>query len=162
MVRSLEGRTTLITAAGQGIGYATALAFDGPGAIVIAIDINPEGLENLANERPSISTRQLDVRDSSAISTLVNELDRVDVLFNCVGYVHDGSILECEEHDWERSFDLNVTSMFHTCRAVLPGMIARKLVVKASSLAELHASSKKMQYSIQMMEAQFSRVLHVR
>src|SRR5580658_8115817 len=149
MVRSLEGRTTLITAAGQGIGYATALAFADAGAIVIAIDINPEGLENLANERPSISTRQLDVTDSSAISTLVNELDRVDVLFNCVGYVHDASILECEEHDWKRSFDLNVTSMFHTCRAVLPGMIARKqgsIINVASVVSSVKGAPKRFAY----------------
>jgi 2-keto-3-deoxy-L-fuconate dehydrogenase len=126
MVRSLEGRTALITAAGQGIGYATALAFADAGAKVIATDINPKGLEELSRERHSISTRKLDVTDSAAIATLVNGLDRVDVLFNCVGDVHNGSILECEERDWERSFDLNVTSMFHTCRALLPGMIARK------------------------------------
>jgi 2-keto-3-deoxy-L-fuconate dehydrogenase len=149
MVRSLEGRTTLITAAGQGIGYATALAFADAGAIVIAIDINPKGLENLANERPSISTRQVDVTDSSAISTLVRGLDRVDVLFNCVGYVHDGSILECEECDWKRSFDLNVTSMFRTCRAVLPGMIARKqgsIINVASVVSSIKGAPKRFAY----------------
>jgi 2-keto-3-deoxy-L-fuconate dehydrogenase len=149
MVRSLEGRTALITAAGQGIGYATALAFADAGARAIATDINPKGLEKLSSERPDISTHKLDVTDSAAIATLVNELDRVDVLFNCVGYVHNGSILECEERDWKRSFDLNVTSMFRTCRAVLPGMIARKqgsIINVASVVSSVKGAPKRFAY----------------
>lgn len=126
MGRSLEGRTALITAAGQGIGRATALAFSEAGARVIAADINPKGLAELSAERPGIATHQLDVTDQAAIATLVSGLERIDVLFNCVGYVHQGSILDCDEAAWMRSLELNVTSMFHTCRSVLPGMIARK------------------------------------
>ncbi len=149
MVRSLEGRTALITAAGQGIGFATALAFADAGASVIATDINPKGLEKLSSERPSISTHQLDVTDPAAIATLVNGLNRVDVLFNCVGYVHNGSILECEEPDWKRSFDLNITSMFHTCRAVLPGMVARKqgsIINVASVVSSVKGALKRCAY----------------
>jgi 2-keto-3-deoxy-L-fuconate dehydrogenase len=149
MVRSLEGRTALITGAGQGIGHATALAFADCGARVIATDINPKGLEELSRERHSISTHKLDVTDSAAIATLVNEFDRLDVLFNCVGYVHNGSILECEEPDWKRSFDLNVTSMFHTCRAVLPGMVAKKqgsIINVASVVSSLKGAPKRFAY----------------
>jgi 2-keto-3-deoxy-L-fuconate dehydrogenase len=149
MVRSLEGRTALITAAGQGIGFATALAFADAGASVIATDINPTGLEKLSSECPSISTHQLDVTDSAAIATLVNELDRVDVLFNCVGYVHNGSILECDERDWNRSFNLNVSSMFHTCRAVLPGMVARgrgSIVNVASVVSSVKGAPRRFAY----------------
>lgn len=149
MVRSLEGRTALITAAGQGIGFATALAFADAGASVIATDINPKGLEKLSSERPSISTHQLDVTDSAAIATLVNDFDRLDVLFNCVGYVHNGSILECDERDWNRSFNLNVSSMFHTCRAVLPGMVARRrgsIVNVASVVSSVKGAPKRFAY----------------
>jgi 2-keto-3-deoxy-L-fuconate dehydrogenase len=149
MVRSLEGRTALITAAGQGIGFATALAFADAGASVIATDINPKGLEELSRERPSISAHELDVTDSAAIATLVNEFDRVDVLFNCVGYVHNGSILECDERDWNRSFNLNVSSMFHTCRAVLPGMVARRrgsIVNVASVVSSVKGAPKRFAY----------------
>ena len=149
MVRSLEGRTALITGAAQGIGHATALAFADAGASVIATDINPKGLEELSRERPSISTHELDVTDSAAIATLVNEFDRVDVLFNCVGYVHNGSILECDEHDWNRSFNLNVSSMFHTCRAVLPGMAARRqgsIINVASVVSSVKGAPKRFAY----------------
>jgi len=126
MARSLEGRTALITAAGQGIGRATALAFDDAGAKVIATDINAMTLNELSEECPGIATHQLDVTDAAAIARIVSGLDRIDVLFNCVGYVHQGNILECDEAAWKRSLELNVTSMFHTCRAVLPLMIAAK------------------------------------
>lgn len=149
MVRSLEGRTALITGAAQGIGHATALAFADAGASVIATDINPKGLEELSRKRPSISTHELDVTDSAAIATLVNEFDRVDVLFNCVGYVHNGSILECDEHDWNRSFNLNVSSMFHTCRAVLPGMAARRqgsIINVASVVSSVKGAPKRFAY----------------
>jgi len=149
MVGSLEGRLALITAAGQGIGYATALAFADAGARVIASDINPRGLEALSGERPSISIHLADVTDSAAVAALVGGLDPVDVLFNCVGYVHNGSILECEERDWRRSFDLNVTSMLHTCKAVLPGMIARKrgsIINVASVVSSVKGAPKRFAY----------------
>jgi len=149
MVRSLEGRAALITAAGQGIGHATALAFADAGARVVATDINFRVLDELSNTCPDILTRQLDVTNSAAIAKLVGGLDRVDVLFNCVGYVHNGSILECEERDWRRSFDLNVTSMFHTCRAVLPGMVSRELgsiINVASVVSSVKGTPKRFAY----------------
>jgi 2-keto-3-deoxy-L-fuconate dehydrogenase len=149
MVKCLEGRTALITAAGQGIGFATAMAFADAGATIIATDINPKGLEELSREHPSVLIHKLDVTDSAAIATPVNELDRVDVLFNCVGYVHNGSILECDEREWKRSLDLNITPMFHACRAVLPGMIARKqgsIINVASVVSSVKGAPKRFAY----------------
>jgi 2-keto-3-deoxy-L-fuconate dehydrogenase len=90
---------------------------------VWATDINQSALDALAAERPGINIRRLDVRDEKAVQALVTEIGTVDVLFNCAGFVHHGTILECEEKDWDFSFDLNVKSMYRTCRAVLPGML---------------------------------------
>lgn len=115
----LHGKTALITAAGQGIGRATALAFAAEGAKVIATDIQPGSLETLSG----VETRLLDVTDNAAICGAVAEIGRIDVLFNCAGYVDSGSVLETQEKSWEFSWALNVTSMFHTIRAVLPGML---------------------------------------
>jgi 2-keto-3-deoxy-L-fuconate dehydrogenase len=126
MLDSLQGRTALITAAGQGIGRASALLFAEAGATVWATDINPAALETLADESPTISTCRLDVTDTTAIATLINDSTPVDILFNCVGYVHQGGILDCTEVEWQRSFDINVTSMFNMCRAILPGMKERR------------------------------------
>jgi 2-keto-3-deoxy-L-fuconate dehydrogenase len=121
---SLAGKTALITAAAQGIGKATALRFALAGAIVWATDINESALQALESEHPVIVTRVLDVRSMAAATSLVKEIGRIDVLFNCAGYVHQGSILDCSEKDWDFSFDLNIGSMYRTCRAVLPSMLA--------------------------------------
>jgi 2-keto-3-deoxy-L-fuconate dehydrogenase len=121
----LEGKRALVTAAGQGIGRATALAFASEGAQVLATDINEVALAALAKEQTKVRTRRLDVRDEAAIATLVGESEPFDVLFNCAGYVHHGSILDCTPADWAFSMDLNVTSMYRMIRAVLPGMLAR-------------------------------------
>jgi 2-keto-3-deoxy-L-fuconate dehydrogenase len=120
----LAGKTALITAAGQGIGRSTALAFADEGATVWATDINDAALKSLAPERPMIRARHLDVRDTSAVEKAAAEIGTVDVLFNCAGYVHQGTILECPEKDWDFSFDLNVKSMYRMCRAFLPAMLA--------------------------------------
>jgi 2-dehydro-3-deoxy-L-fuconate 4-dehydrogenase len=120
----LQGKKTLLTAAGQGIGAATARAFANEGATVFATDINDALLQKLAAEIPRIQTRRLDVRDSQAVNSLAVELGAIDVLFNCAGFVHQGTILECSEQDWDFSFDLNVKSMYRTCRAFLPAMLA--------------------------------------
>ena len=115
----------MITAAAQGIGRATAIAFADEGATVWATDINEVGLQALSRERPEIVTRYLDVRDSQAVAAFAEETGPIDVLFNCAGFVHDGTIFECTEQDWDASFDLNVKSMFRTCRSFLPGMLER-------------------------------------
>jgi 2-keto-3-deoxy-L-fuconate dehydrogenase len=121
---SLEGKTVLATAAGQGIGRAAALAFARAGAKVHATDINEKALAGIAGE-PGISTRRLDVLDAAAVDAAVAEIGAVDVLFNCAGFVHAGSILDMKEEELEFAFDLNVKSMVRTIRAVLPGMLAR-------------------------------------
>lgn len=123
MAGRLAGKTAVLTAAGQGIGRATALAFVREGATVHATDINQAALDALAAEAPGISTTRLDVLDHDAIKAYAAERGAVDVLFNCAGFVHAGTILDCEEKDWDFSFDLNVRSAYHMCRAFLPAMI---------------------------------------
>jgi 2-keto-3-deoxy-L-fuconate dehydrogenase len=119
----LQGKTILITASGQGIGRASALACHREGAHVIATDVQPALLEGLAEEAPGLQTRVLDVRDGAAIDALARDLPPLDGLFNCAGFVHEGSILACEERDWDFSFELNVKSMYRIARAFLPGML---------------------------------------
>jgi 2-keto-3-deoxy-L-fuconate dehydrogenase len=137
MAFSLGGKTALITAAGQGIGRATALMFASAGATVWATDINEVALSSLAKESPAVRTRALDVRSTANVEKIAQETGTLDVLFNCAGYVHHGNILACSEKDWEFSFDLNVTSMYRTCRTFLPGMAAagRGSIINMSSVA---------------------------
>ena len=115
----LTGKTCLVTAAGQGIGRASAEMMVRNGGSVIATDINREALDSLAG----MERRLLDVTDGEAVSAIAAEIGPVDVLFNCAGFVHDGSILECEEKDWDFSFNLNAKAMFRMIRAFLPAMI---------------------------------------
>jgi 2-keto-3-deoxy-L-fuconate dehydrogenase len=122
----LNGKKALLTAAGQGIGAATARAFAAEGAQVYATDLNDQLLQKLATELPGIQTRKLDVRDIQAVNALAAELGAIDILFNCAGFVHQGTILDCSEADWDFSFDLNVKSMYRTTRAFLPAMLAAK------------------------------------
>jgi NAD(P)-dependent dehydrogenase (short-subunit alcohol dehydrogenase family) len=124
MADRLRGKTALVTAAGQGMGRAGALAFAREGATVFATDLKPEPLASLAGV-PGITTRQLDVLDDAAIARAVAELGAVDILFNCAGWVHQGSILDCRPEDWDLSFRLNVRSMYVLTKAMLPLMIAR-------------------------------------
>jgi len=124
MSSRLRGKTALLTAAGQGIGRATALAFAEEGAAVWATDINRDPLKTLSDENPRIQARVLDVLDVRAIQALVNEVGEINVLFNCAGYVHHGTILDCTEDEWNFSMDLNLKSMYYICRAVLPDMLA--------------------------------------
>ena len=133
---SLEGKTVLITAAGQGIGRATAIAFAAEGAGVIATDINAVTLEALGTET-GIQTRILNVLDTDAVNCAVAEIGAVDVLFNCAGFVHAGSILESSDKDFDFAVDLNVRSMVRTIKAVLPGMLERGdgSIINMSSVA---------------------------
>ena len=133
----LSGKYALITAAGAGIGRATALAFAKEGAKVLATDINAEALASLTTEHASITTRALDVTQAEQIQTLVSENGPFDVLFNCAGYVHAGTILDTDEASWRRSFTINVDSMFQLCKAVLPGMLecGKGSIINMSSVA---------------------------
>ncbi len=118
----LNGKTALVTAAGQGIGRASALAMAREGARVIATDINEETLRELASH--GLETRVLDVRDPGSVAAIAAEVGAVDVLFNCAGFVANGTILDCNEEEWTFSFDLNVTAMYRMSKAFLPAMIA--------------------------------------
>jgi 2-keto-3-deoxy-L-fuconate dehydrogenase len=118
----LAGKTALVTAAGQGIGRASALAFAAEGARVIATDLDAGKLADMKGR--GIEVRRLDVTDAGAIEALAEELGALDVLFNCAGFVHHGSVLECSEKDWDFSFDVNVKGMYRTIRAFLPAMLA--------------------------------------
>ena len=117
----LIGKTALITAAGQGIGRASALAMAREGARVIATDVNEAALATLAQE--GLDTRLLDVRDPASISDAVAGVGPLDVLFNCAGFVAAGTILDCTEDQWAFSLDLNLTAMFRMCKAFVPGML---------------------------------------
>lgn len=115
----LDGKTCLVTAAGQGIGRASALAMAAEGARVIATDVNEAALATLTG----VETRLLDVRDPEAIAAAVDAVGAPDVLFNCAGFVANGTILECDEDEWAFSIDLNVTAAYRLMRSFLPGMI---------------------------------------
>lgn len=120
---SLSGKTAFVTAAGQGIGRATAQAFAAAGATVIATDVDDAKLAGLATD--SIRTAALNVLDPAAIAQAAAQAGPIDILFNCAGVVHQGTLLEATEADWSFAFDLNCRSMFRTMQAFLPGMLAR-------------------------------------
>lgn len=124
MSQRLAGKKALVTAAGQGIGRATAEAFAREGASVIATDINADALAELARV-PGIQARRLDVTDPQAIQALAAELGAVQVLFNGAGFVHAGSVLDCSEQDFDFAVTLNVRSMYRLIRALLPAMLAQ-------------------------------------
>jgi len=118
----LQGKTVLVTAAGQGIGKASALAMAAAGAQVWATDVNEKLLADYAG-LPNIQTRALDVMDKAAIVQLVNDMPVLDVLFNCAGFVHAGSILQATDDEWDFAFNLNVRSQFWMIQAALPKML---------------------------------------
>lgn len=125
MTQTLHGKTALVTAAANGIGRASAEALARQGAHVIATDIQGAAVASLAAATPGITAQQLDVLDGDALRLLVAGLPAVDILVNCAGWVHDGTILDCDDAAWDRSFELNARAMFRLTRAVLPGMLAR-------------------------------------
>jgi 2-keto-3-deoxy-L-fuconate dehydrogenase len=145
----LAEKSVLITAAGQGIGRATALAFAEAGATVWATDINETALTTLVKLDPRIRPRQLDVLDPEAIQRLPAQVGTVNVLFNCAGFVHQGTILECSDDDWDHSFDLNVRSMFRLTRVFLPRMLearAGSIINMASAASSIKGAPNRFVY----------------
>ena len=136
MAGRLAGKTAFITAAGQGIGRGAALAFAREGARVWATDLNAKALADLEG-KDGIRTKALDVTNEAAINSVAAEIGQVDVLFNCAGFVHHGTILDCTLKDWDFSFNLNVKSMYLVTRALLPGMLKKGggSIINMSSIA---------------------------
>ena len=122
----LENKNIIVTAAGQGIGKATAIAFHNEGANVTATDLNEKTLTDLNKEFPKIKVITLDSTDNAAIKTFADNMSKVDVLFNAVGFVHHGTILDCEEKDWDFSFNVNIKSMYFMIKSIIPRMLDQK------------------------------------
>ncbi len=136
MAGRLAGKTAFITAAAQGIGRGAARAFAREGAQVWATDVNAKALADLESTH-GIRTRVLDVTDETSVAKVAAEVGAIDVLFNCAGYVHHGTILDCAPQDWDFSFNLNVKSMYLVTRAFLPAMLKRGggSIINMSSVA---------------------------
>ena len=137
MNKRLENKNIVVSAAGQGIGRATAIAFHNEGANVIATDINEKTLEILSKEYPNIKVKKLDSTNKQAIEKFSESLERVDVLFNAVGFVHHGTIMECDEKDWDFSFNVNIKSMYLMTKSIIPKMIKQNKgsIINISSIA---------------------------
>jgi 2-keto-3-deoxy-L-fuconate dehydrogenase len=149
MQHSLEGKTALVTAAGQGIGRASAEALARLGAIVIATDINEEAVASLADSSDRITCARLDVLDAAAVEAMVGSQPPMQILVNCAGWVHDGTILDCGETEWDRAFDLNAKSMFRMMKAFLPGMLEQgsgSIVNIASVVSSLKGAPRRFAY----------------
>ena len=137
MSKRLENKNVLITAAGQGIGRATAIAFHNEGAKVYATDINEKTLKTLKEEYSEIEIYNLDSTNKTAVEKYCSQIKNIDVLFNAVGFVHHGTILECDEKDWDFSFNVNIKSMYFMTRSILPKMIKQNKgsIINVSSIA---------------------------
>ena len=147
MSARLAGKTAFVTAAGQGIGRATALAFAAEGARVIATDINEANVRAIASE--AIRAARLDVLRPEDVARAAAEHGPVDILFNCAGFVHQGTIEEATEEEWGLAFDLNVRSMFRTVRAFLPGMLGRgggSIINMASAVSSIKGAPRRFVY----------------
>ena len=123
-MKRLRNKNILLTAAAQGIGHASLLRFLEEGATVWATDINPKPLEALNYSEQQLKVRKLDVCDPGAITKLIEEIGTIDVLFNCAGFVHSGTILECTENDWDMAFEINVRSMYRLAKITIPRMVS--------------------------------------
>jgi NAD(P)-dependent dehydrogenase (short-subunit alcohol dehydrogenase family) len=160
----LLNKTILVTAAGQGMGHSAALVLAREGARVIATDFKPELLKSL-DGHAQITTRWLNVLDADAIQKLVADYPGINALFNCAGYVHHGALLECSPEDWDRSFNLNVRSMYLVTRAVLPGMIALGggvILNMASVLGAFKAAPNRLAYAASKAAVQgFTRAVAI-
>jgi len=144
----LAGKQILVTAAGAGIGRASALRLAAEGAEVVATDLDQASLEALAGT-PGIQSRRLDVTDGAAVAALAQELGPLGGLFNCVGIVSSGTVLACSEADWNRALEVNVTACFRMIRAFLPGMLARgtgSIVNMASIVSSLKGAPNRAAY----------------
>jgi len=149
MADRLRGKRALVTAAGQGMGRAAVEAFVREGARVVATDINADSLQSLAGD-PGIQTDVLDVTDEAAVNAFVERVGAVDILFNCAGWVHQGSLLDCTAADWDKSFNVNVRSMFLLTRAMLPKMVANGggvILNMASVLGTEKAAANRLAYA---------------
>jgi len=124
MANRLAGKRALVTAAGAGMGRAAALAFAREGASVVATDISADSLQSLSSNG-AIETSVLDVTNDGAVARFVEATGAVDILFNCAGWVHQGNLLDCRAEDWDKSFAVNVRSMFLVTKAMLPKMVAK-------------------------------------
>ena len=164
MANRLEGKTALLTAAGQGMGRAAALAFAREGAQVIATDIDAAALQTLGTV-PRLSCQALDVLNDSDVNQFVEAIGAVDILFNCAGYVHQGTILDCAVKDWDFSFNLNVRSMYIMTKAMLPKMIANGggvILNMASVLGARKAAPNRLAYAASKAAVEgFTRALAI-
>jgi 2-keto-3-deoxy-L-fuconate dehydrogenase len=152
MGERLKNKKAFVTAAAQGIGRASAIAFAAEGATVIATDINAEKLEELnAASGGLITTRRLDVTQKDAVDAMAAECGAIDILLNCAGYVHHGTILDCAESDWDFTMDVNLRSVYLTIRAFLPAMLAAgkggSIINIASSVSSLKAAPNRFVYA---------------
>jgi len=125
MAGKLEGRVALVTSAGQGIGRASAIALAREGAKVFATDIREDLFTNISKEHPGITGFKLNVLEQAEVDAALKRTGPIDILFNCSGFVHNGTVLDCEEKDWDFSFDLNVKAHYRMIKAYLPGMLAK-------------------------------------
>lgn len=149
MAGRLEGKRAFVTAAAQGIGRATALAFAAEGAEVVATDVNEAALAALAG--PRIRTRRLDVLDPAAIAATAREVGAVDVVFNCAGFVHQNTIETCTEEEWSCALDLNVRSAFRVTKAFLPAMLAKgggSVIVMSSAASSIKGAPNRFVYGV--------------
>jgi 2-keto-3-deoxy-L-fuconate dehydrogenase len=149
MTQTLQGRTALVTAAANGIGRASAEALARLGADVVATDIDAAGVASVAAGTGGVTAHRLDVTDAAAVEALVASLPPVAILVNCAGWVHDGTILDCDDAAWDRSFELNAKALYRVTKAVLPGMLERgggSIVNIASVVSSLKGAPRRFGY----------------